>query len=325
MYNGTNLKTNLDHCDVLTAVVLTYNEAPNIRDCLESVKDFCQIFVVDSGSTDETVEICKEYTSNIYTNPYENHATQWQWALENLPIKTEWILALDADFTVTSKLKERMALELATLPEGTSGVYVRHLYQFGGGLIRFGGTKQYWLRLIKRGRAKADLSDLVDFRFIVDGEVPRWSEAVLEYNRHDDDISVWLQKQDKFSLRLAVEEELRRKGRHHWQIRPKFFGRTDERFAWLRDRWMVLPLFVRPFLYFVYRYFIALGFLDGRAGFLYHVLQGFWLRLVVDWKILQLRELGMTEETLTDFSFFMLKSPEGSIVRLFDAYKDKGV
>jgi glycosyltransferase involved in cell wall biosynthesis len=300
----------------VTAVVLTYNEAPNIRRCLDSVRGFCEIFVVDSGSDDGTVEICREYTSEIHAHPYENHARQWQWALENLPLTTDWVLALDADFAVTPELKARMGSELGHLPAAVAGIYVRHLYVFGGSVIRFGGTKQYWLRVIRRGFAHPDLSDLVDFRFVVDGGVARWREAVVEYNRHDDDVSTWLRKQDKFSLRLAVEEELRRAGQHAWQIRPRLFGATDERFAWLRDRWLSLPLFLRPVLYFLYRYILAAGFLDGRGGFLYHALQGFWLRLLVDWKINQLRALRVTPTELESLGRMMFDTRSGSVEEL---------
>src|SRR6266404_353716 len=102
---------------------MTYNEAPNIRRCLDSVRDFCEIFVVDSGSDDGTVEICREYTSEIRTHPYANHAQQWQWALENLPLTTDWVLALDADFAVTRELKARISGELGTLPAAVAGIY----------------------------------------------------------------------------------------------------------------------------------------------------------------------------------------------------------
>jgi hypothetical protein len=226
------------------------------------------------------------------------------------------VLALDADFTVTPELRTRIGAEIAALPQSVAGLYVRHLYVFGGGLIRFGGTKQYWLRLIRRGRARPDLSDLVDFRFVVDGEIARWREAIVEYNRHDDDISVWLRKQDKFALRLAVEEEMRRSGSHDWQLLPRAFGGTDERFAWLRDRWLSMPLFLRPVLYFGYRYVLAGGFLDGRGGFLYHALQGFWLRLLVDWKINQLRELRLTPSDVETLGRVMLETRSGSVDEL---------
>ena len=138
---------------------------------------------------------------------------------------------------------------------------------------------------------------------------------MIEYNRNDDDISVWTAKQDKFALRLAVEEELRRRRIHGWAGKPRFFGTTDERFAWLRDRWLHMPLFLRPCVYFLYRYVFALGFLDWRAGFLYHALQGFWLRLLVDWKTAELRQLGLDDDRLRAFSQAMLKTSSGSVAK----------
>jgi len=297
----------------LCAVVLTYNEAPNVRRCLESVKGFCDVFVVDSGSTDRTMEICREYTDRIFHNRYSNHASQWQWALENLPIETEWVLALDADFLVTAGLKNQIRSILPTLPKHVDGIYIVHRYVFAGREIRFGGMKKYWHRIVRRGSAQVDLSDLVDFRFIVRGDTVTLDGIVKEYNVHDEDISKWVQKQDIFSLRLAVEEELRRANLLTWNRRPRFLGNSDDRVMWLRDRWLGMPLFVRPIIFFLYRYVLRLGFLDGLAGFLYHFLQCFWLRILVDWKIRQIRELHMNKEELMQFRDQMLKSRTGSV------------
>lgn len=308
----------------ISAIVLTYNEEANIRECLDSIKTLPFIYVVDSGSTDRTLDICLEYTQHIFHHDYLNHADQWQWALDSLPIDTNWILALDADFVVTPELLKRVGRDIPLLGDDVAGIYVRHLYKFGWGLIRFGGTKSFWLRLIRRGRAQPDSGDLVDFRFVVDGKVVTWREAVVEYNRNDDDISVWLRKQDKFALRLAVEEELRRGRLHDWAGKPRLTGTTDERFAWLRDRWLHLPLFIRPVLYFFYRYVFAGGFLDGRAGFLYHSLQGFWLRLIVDWKTIELRALKLDAQELKMFARAMFKTRSGSVeeVRTMVARKE---
>ena len=300
----------------LSAIVLCHNEEPNLRHCLESVAGWCPVFVVDSGSTDRTLEIAATYTDRIFHHPYSTHAAQWQWALDQLPVETEWILALDADFVVSSALRAEVDRRLPGLRPEVAGVYVRHLYVFGGGPIRFGGTKHHWLRLVRQGRARADLSDLVDFRFVVDGEVERFRSVVHEENRHDEDISVWLRKQDKFALRLAVEEELRRAGLNSWQGRPRLLGTPDERFMRLRDLWLRLPLFLRPVLYFLYRYVVRLGFLDGRAGFLYAALQGFWLRLAVDWKIDELRRHRLTTDQLLALKTQMLKSRDGSVQSL---------
>src|SRR5262249_45482539 len=200
---------------------------------------------------------------------------------------------------------------------------VRHVYKFGWGAIRFGGTKKYWLRIVRLGHGWPDSGDLVDFRFVVDRRVLLWPEAIIEYNRKDDDIWVWIGKQDKFALRLAVEEELRRRGLHAWDSTARLLGTTDERFAWLRDRWLHLPLFVRPVLYFVYRYLIAGGVLDGRAGFLYHVLQGFWLRLIVDWKTVQLRSMDLDDDELRSFGRAMLETRSGSVMEVRRALQNR--
>lgn len=238
-----------------------------------------------------------------------------------MPVTSDWILALDADFVVTPGLRDQIERDLPLLPDSVAGVFVRHRYVFGGGAIRFGGTKQSWLRLIRRGRARPDLSDLVDFRFVVDGETRQWSGAVIEYNRYDDDISIWTKKQDKFSLRLAVEEELRHRGSIGWQGRPALLGNPDQKFMRLRDWWGHCPLFLRPAVYFVYRYFAMLGFLDGRAGFLYHALQGFWLRLMVDWKIAQIRDARLTDAELGELMRLMFNTRDGSVRPFVDALR----
>jgi glycosyltransferase involved in cell wall biosynthesis len=94
----------------VSAVVLTFNEALNIERCLASVAGWCDdLHVVDSGSTDGTVEIARRYTSDIYSHPYVDHASQWTWAFSALPLKHNWILLLDADNFVTDELKHQMA------------------------------------------------------------------------------------------------------------------------------------------------------------------------------------------------------------------------
>jgi glycosyltransferase involved in cell wall biosynthesis len=297
----------------VTAVVLCYNESANIEHCLKSVHGECDIFVVDSGSTDDTVDICKRYTNNIFVHPYMSHANQWQWALDNLPLETEWVLALDADFVVTKELLLSLDEKIPRFDNTVNGIYVRHRYVFGGAEIRFGGTKKYWLRVVRKSCASVDTSDLVDFRFLVKDQTINLDESVVEYNRYDDDISVWLRKQDKFSIRLAVEEELRRRKQLDWKEPPTFFGNSDQRFMWLRDRWLNLPLYLRPFMYFLYRYVISLGFFDGKAGFLYHFLQGWWLRLVVDWKTSEIRKLELSTSELENLKVSMLETSAGSV------------
>ena len=300
----------------VTAVVLTFDEAENIGRCLDSLDGVCPVFVVDSGSRDDTVELSRERGATVVHHPFTNHSSQWQWALTNLPIRSEWILALDADQAVSPALKSRLARDLSAVSDEVAGIFVRHLYVFGGSTIRRGGIKGYRCLLLRRGRVSADQSDLVDHRFAPQGRTETWSEPVVEHNVHDDDVSLWMAKQDRYSLRLAVEEELRRRRLLDWERAPALLGDRDSRFMWLRDRWIRLPLFARPVGYFLYRYFLRGGFLDGRGGFLYHALQGFWLRLIVDCKTLHLRSLRLDDASLLRFRDAALSTSTGSVTEV---------
>ena len=135
-----------------------------------------------------------------------------------------------------------------------------------------------------------DHSELVDFRFVIQGQTKRLAGAVLECNQNESTIDFWLDKHQKFSSRIAIEEVLRRAGMLRWSISGRLLGNPDERMIWFKNIWYHMPLFVRPFIYFTYRYFFRLGLLDGVNGFVYHFLQAFWFRLVVDIKISELNE-----------------------------------
>ena len=297
----------------ITAIVLTYNEEVNLRACLESITGWCPVIVVDSFSADRTIQVASEFGATTYEHFYENHCSQWNWALENTNVETDWILALDADFKVTKDLKDRIDHFLAHEQSSYNGFYVIHRYVFWGSHIRFGGVKKFWLMGLRKGYGKGDESDMVDFRFNVEGQTKKIKGKVISENANDNDLSFWMRKQDKFSLRMAVEEELRRRNLLHWGGKKTLMGNTDEKFKVYRDAWMKLPLFIRPVLYFIYRYFIALGFLDGIGGFLYHFQQGMWFRMIVDMKIYELRRMKLTNPQLLQLSKEMLKSKTGSI------------
>ena len=272
----------------ISAVVLTYNEEQNIETCLQSVAGWCQeIFVVDSGSTDRTQDICRQYAS-VYEHPFTDSASQWEWTLKNLPLSCEWVMPLDADHVITPGLKQHLQEKLVLEDETVDGYYTRHQYFFRGVPMR--GFKPYSLRLFRHHRTRVDHSELVDFRFVVKGKTKKLAGTVYEINKKEDAIDFWIDKHQRFSSRVAIEEVLRMSGALDWSFSPRLFGNPDERVTWLKSRWYRLPLYVRPFLYFFYRYVLRLGFLDGKAGFVYHFLHAFWFRLLVDIKIATLRE-----------------------------------
>jgi hypothetical protein len=147
--------------------------------------------------------------------------------------------------------------------------------------------------------------ELVDFRYRVERSTGFLRGHIVEHNLKEDDLDFWIDKHQKFATRMAAEEVLRRTGRMDWSVRPRLMGNPDERLIWLKCRWYSLPRFIRPFLYFGYRYFCRLGFLDGRTGLLFHFLHAFWFRLLVDVKVSQLeRRLASGETSIEDLALY---------------------
>jgi len=279
---------------LLSVVILTYNEEVNLPACLESLKGLdCEIFVVDSGSSDATVEIAKAFAARVFEHPFESHARQWNWALQNLPISTDWILGLDADQRLTSELRQEL-VELFTVDDhrlgAVDGFYVKRRQMFRGRWIRHGGYyPKYLLKLFRRDRVRVDEGDLVDHHFWVNAVTARLKHDLIEENLKEADLAFWIEKHNRYAALHAQEEWARRNGLLKWPVQPSLFGNADQRVACLKQCWYRLPLYIRPFLYFCYRYFLRLGFLDGEQGFIFHFMQGFWYRLLVDVYIDELR------------------------------------
>ena len=187
----------------ITAVILTHNEEKNLPACLDQLAGFCPVFIVDSGSTDSTLQIAEDHGAGIFHHAFTNHAEQWSWALDYLPFESEWLLALDADYRVSDELKQKIIASLDTLQADVNGIYVKYRYKFAGSEIRFGGTRHDRLQIIKLGHARLDSSDLVDNRFVVEGKTVRWNEYIHESNHYDRDISIWMAKQDHYAIRLG--------------------------------------------------------------------------------------------------------------------------
>lgn len=292
----------------VSVVVLTFNEARNIRRCLASVSGWArEIHVVDSGSTDETLEIARAYTDLIHHHAYVDHRSQWAWVFLHLPLVSDWLLLLDADNIVTPELRASISRVLIAPDVDVDGYYSEHIHIFRGQRIH--GLKGSWLRLVRHRNTSIDSSELVDFRLIPRGRTAQLVGAIVESNANEDDMDFWIDKHQRFASRMAVEEILRRNARNQWQFRPRLFGNPDERITWFKNRWYGLPLYVRPLLYFVYRYIFRLGFRDGRVGLVYHFMQALWFRLLVDVKMVELQQqIGSGAITLEELqSRFMAK------------------
>jgi len=281
----------------LSVIVTTRNEEANVERCLRSVHGFAdQIFVLDSESADRTVEIAQGY-AEVHTLAYDHsRIIPWifQWGLDNLPLCNDWVLILEADQAVTPALRTELAALLARPDEvREDGFYIHRRQIFRGRPLRFGGYgSKVILKLFRRSRSGLDPVEQ-DTRVYVRGPVGRLRAPLEEWNLKEDSIQFYLQKHLRYAEAFAREELERRRRGLPWKATPRLFGTPDERILWLKDHYYRMPLFVRPMLYFTYRYFFLLGILDGKTGLVFHFLQAFWFRLVVD---IRLEEMMKEED-----------------------------
>lgn len=266
--------------------MLTFNEERNLEACLQSAAGWAaQIFVVDSGSTDNTVNIARRFGAEVVTHAFESHAKQWQWALATLPIRSPWVLALDADQSLTPELRADIT---RTLPDWIAagapvGAYLCRRQIFRGRWIRHGGYyPKYLLKLFRRDAVRLDENDLVDHHFHVTGPTAILKGDLIEDNRNEYAIGAWIDKHNRYAVSQAREEHARALDPRAAARSGAVFGSPDDRTRWQKRIWNRFPLFVRPFGYFCYRYVLRLGFLDGKEGFIFHFMQAFWYRLLVD-------------------------------------------
>jgi len=267
----------------ISVIVLTYNEEKNIEECLKSVYDWTdEIFIVDSYSTDRTLEIARGYTDKIYQHPFKNFAQQRNWSQGNLPIRNDWLLHLDADERASPELASELK-EIFSSPIDIDGFMAARKTIFQGKWIRHGGHYPvYHLRIFKKDKGRSE-ERLYDQNYIVNGMVLKLKADIV--NIINPDIRLWKARHKQWAY-LEAQEVLFNKNRI---MNIKFTGNPIERRNWLRYKiYYKLPLFIRPFIYFFYRYIIKLGFLDGKEGLIFHFLHGFWYRLLVDKKIYEL-------------------------------------
>lgn len=269
-------------------IILSYNEEVHLPRLLDSIKDLqAPVFVLDSGSTDGTLRICEEFGVQIKQHPFENHPKQWHAALNSFTITTPWTIGLDSDQIVTPELLQQLQQFKNEDYTGINGIYFNRKNFFKGKWIRHGGFyPKYLLKMFRTGIGYSDLNENMDHRFVVPGKTIIWKDGhILEENLKENEISFWIAKHNRYSDLVAHEEIERMKLLRSQTVKGKVFGNPDERIAWFKNIWWKLPLGLRPCLYLFYRMFIRLGILDGKAGILFHFLQGFWFRLIVDVKI----------------------------------------
>ena len=223
----------------LSVIIITQNEQELIRDCLESISWADEIIIVDSGSTDNTLDICREYTNNILIN------TDWQGFgyQKNLALQQateEWVLSIDADERVTPELKQQIQLAART---GSHIAYkIPRLAYFLGKEMRHGGWwPDYVLRLFLRKKARFS-DDIVHERVLIEGAIGRLKTPLLHYSYTS--LEQVLVKNDKYSTAAAIKA--------HAQGKQSSLSKALAKAGWT----------------FLRAYILRRGFLDGKEGFI---------------------------------------------------------
>ena len=278
----------------LTVVILTYNEELHIRRCLENVSSFAKkVYVIDSPSTDKTVEICKEFPNvEVVVHKYPgNQAEQFNWALDNVKIDTEWVLRLDADEYLTIELKNEIEEKLPTLSFGISAVVFPLGRAFMGKVLKHGivnGVKM--IRLFRYGKVRYEQRLMDEHLQVLEGEIVTFEHKFVDDNRNS--LKYFVDKHNNYSSReaaLLLDAEFGLVDYSGESYSAEYCEEIQAKRA-QKLKYAKMPLFLRSFAYFCYRYFLKLGFLDGKEGFLWDFFQGLWYRTLVDAKIYEIKK-----------------------------------
>ena len=276
----------------ISVIILTYNEEIHLARCLDRISSFVKaVYIVDSYSTDKTLEIAKSYPNvTILQNKWINYANQFNWALHNIDIQTKWILRLDADEYLTEELKKELTDKLHTLDEQYTGVVFPLKRVFLGKPIRRGMPQIKLLRLFQNKKAKSEVRFMDEHIQLEEGEAIEFEHGFVDDNLND--ISWWTQKHVGYAIReaadlLDIEYDLTGNAKEDSQRHINEQARSKRM---KKHKFAKAPLFWRSFAFFVYRYFFHLGFLDGKEGFLWHFLQGWWYRTLADAKVYEIKK-----------------------------------
>jgi glycosyltransferase involved in cell wall biosynthesis len=266
---------------------LTLNEEANLPRCLESLRWCDDIVVLDSGSSDRTVEIAREYGARVVTRPFDNWASHQNWALESIEYRHPWLYYSDADEVMPPELRDELS-QVATPSSQPHAAYrVRYKNYFLGRWIRHCGIYPTWvLRFYKPEKVRYER--LVNPTAKVDGSIGLLQEHFLHYS-FNKGLQAWFDKHNKYSTAEAIEtiRDLR-EGTIDWAGLVDFANPARRRLA-IKHLSFRLPF--RPLLRFLYMYVLKLGFLDGPAGFHYCMMLSIYEYMIV----LKVRELRRRE------------------------------
>lgn len=275
--------------NAIHAVVLTLNESVHLERCLKSIGGHvASITVIDSGSTDGTASLALSLGATVIHNPFVNYANQFNFGLDAVSGKRGWVLRIDADEVLDTDSSQSLLQAVADAGDDVDGIVVRRRIHFLGRRIRFGGIEPSWqLRLWRNGRGRCERR-WMDEHIVVDSGVAQSGVILSDINLKP--LTWWVAKHNSYASREAIDIL---NAKHRFLERDLLSSTHSSRQAvfrrFMKERFYArLPPGARALAFFIYRYIFRLGFLDGREGFYFHLLQGLWYRSLVDAKIFEI-------------------------------------
>lgn len=280
----------------LTIVILTKNEEQNLEKCILSFRECAaHVVIIDSYSSDDTVKLAKKLGAEVYEHPFENHAAQFNWALDNIDLQTEWVMKVDADEEFTPELADEIREKLDKLPENVNGVILRRRVYFMGRWLKHGGKyPEMLLRIIRVGHGMSEMKLMDEHLIVTDGDVVTFKNDFSDNNNKS--LEWWINKHNWYSNKEVLDHQMKtdaENGEESVEETSTSMQAKVKRFV-KNHGYYSLPKFFRAHLYFIYRYYFRLGFLDGTEGKIYTFLQAYWYRFLVDAKIYECEKKGIT-------------------------------
>lgn len=289
----------------LTVIILTKNEEKNIEKCVNSFNGITKRFVIiDSYSEDNTKKICmklnkelekKDSKLDFFQHKFENQAAQLNWAIENTNITTAWTMRIDADEELLPELAREITLKIDKVQDGINGIVIKRRLIFMGRWIKYGGRyPELLLRIWRTGYGKCEQKVMDEHIILSEGRTIKFKNDLQDNNQKD--LNWWINKHNWYSSREVLDHQLTLKK----EIDEDVINTSSQasRKRKLKNKgYYNFPKFFRAHLYFIYRYYIRFGFLDGKEGKIFHFLQAYWYRFLVDAKLYECEKYGkMMEE-----------------------------
>ena len=280
----------------LTVIIMTYNEEKNIGNCIKPILSIAKrIIVVDSFSTDKTQEIARELGAEVIEKECVSLSDKFMYTLTTQNIATKWVMRLDADEYMTTDSANELE-ELCNSNENTdvNGIVVRFVNCFLGKELRHGGAYPF-LKMIcfKFGKAEIEKRQQDEHIYVTEGRTIEMTHDSVHYDYKG--LTAYINKHNWYSSREVLDyiyskeksqinEQLEHKARLKRKIKYGIYYK--------------LPIGTRAHIYYLYRYYICRGFLDGKEGKIYAFIQAYWYRYLVDAKIYAYEKLGELDKNV---------------------------